>query len=92
MLNAGSKGFTRYAWQSSLKGASSVVPKNNVIILTTVTKSINWSWKSGKTFGHAFKTHQAGAKNLKALVGRANSPSVSPIQGQWLNNEKLLCF
>lgn len=45
----------------------------------------NWSAKSTKTFGHAFKTHGAGAKNTRSLMDRARSTGND--QGQWLDND-----
>ncbi|MBB6569978.1 hypothetical protein HPO96_08075 [Kribbella sandramycini] len=51
---------------------------------------INWAAKSVKTWGRTFKTHGAGAKNLKALVGRARGTQSQ--QGQWLDNDAAAAF
>ncbi|MFK4086134.1 polymorphic toxin-type HINT domain-containing protein [Kribbella sp. NPDC020789] len=51
---------------------------------------INWAAKSVKTWGHTFKTHGAGAKNLRALIDRARSTNNQ--QGQWLDNDAAADF
>ncbi|MFC0628327.1 polymorphic toxin-type HINT domain-containing protein [Kribbella deserti] len=50
----------------------------------------NWSWRSGPTFGHTFKTHGAGDKNARKLTDRARSTGNQ--QGQWLDNEAAADF
>jgi hypothetical protein len=53
--------------------------------------SLNWSWKSTKTFGHAFLEHGAG-KTIKSLADRARNLKGTSVVGQWLDNEKAAAF
>jgi peptidoglycan hydrolase-like protein with peptidoglycan-binding domain len=52
--------------------------------INTLDATINWSAKSEKTFGHAFKLH--GKKNLKPLIDRARGEKTP--QGLWTNDEQ----
>ncbi|SDH43303.1 hypothetical protein [Chitinophaga filiformis] len=61
----------------------------NIEGLTLKGLSLNWTWKSVKTFGHIFTQHGAQLK-IPQLADRARSFGVAI--GQWTNNEKAAEF
>ncbi|WP_156757448.1 coiled-coil domain-containing protein [Actinokineospora pegani] len=65
-----------------LEGARAAQP---VGLASVGDECIKWIKTSSPTFGHTFKTHGSGAKNLRKLVDRARTTNND--QGQWLDDD-----